>query len=93
MEQTNFQKDVISAAVRIGLLAFLLYISFKIVQPFLVVVVWGAIIATALYPLHQYFTRRFNGNQKLSAISITLIALAVLIIPCCSAEESNCQCW
>ena len=82
MEQSNFQKDVISAAVRIGLLALLLYVSFKIVQPFLVVVVWGAIIATALYPLHQNFTRRFNGNKKLSAISVTLIALAVLIIPC-----------
>ena len=81
MEQSNFQKDVISAAVRIGLLAILLYVSFKIVQPFLVVVVWGAIIATALYPLHQSLSRRFNGNRKLSSFTITMIALAVLIIP------------
>lgn len=81
MEQSNIQKDLILAAVRIGLLTILLYFSFKIVQPFLIVIVWGAIIATALYPMHQNFTRRFNGNKKLSAISITLIALAVLIIP------------
>lgn len=81
MEQTNFQKDLIAAAVRIGLLTLLLYVSFKIVQPFVVVVVWGAIIATALYPLHRNFTRRFNGNKKLSAILITLIALTVLIVP------------
>ena len=81
MEQSNFQKDVIFAAVRIGLLAILLYVSFNIVQPFLVVVVWGAIIATALYPLHQYFTERFNGSQKLSSFTITIIALAVLIVP------------
>ena len=81
MEQSNFQKDIMAAALRIGLLAFLLYISFKIVQPFIVVVVWGAIIATALYPMHQSLTSRFNGNKKLSAITITLIALVVLIVP------------
>lgn len=81
MEQSNFQKDVISAAVRIGLLAILLYVSFKIVQPFLAVVVWGAIIAAALYPMHQNLSRRFNGNRKLSSFTITIIALAVLIIP------------
>jgi predicted PurR-regulated permease PerM len=81
MEQSNFQKDLIAAAIRIGLLVLLLYVSFKIVQPFMVVVVWGAIIATALYPLHRNFTRRFNGNKKLSAVLITLIALAVLIVP------------
>ena len=81
MEQSNLQKDFILAAVRIGLLALLLYISFKILQPFLVVVVWGAIIATALYPLHQYLTKRFNGRQKLSSFTITVIALAVLIVP------------
>ena len=88
MEQLNSHKGIVLAAVRIGLLAMLLYLSYKIVQPFLVAIVWGVIIATALYPIHQKISLRFNGNKKVSAVIITLVSLVVLIVPCYLLAES-----
>ena len=81
MDRNEQHQDIITAAVRIGLLFFLLWICYLIVRPFLVLIVWGAIIATALHPLHQILTARWNGAHKRSAVVITLIALAVVIVP------------
>lgn len=82
MENNKFHNDMIMAAIRIGLLAYLIVISYRILEPFLVLIAWGAIIATALYPMHKNLTGRFNGGKKRSAVIITLVALAVLIVPC-----------
>ena len=81
MDRNELHQDIITAAIRIGLLFVLLWVCFQIVRPFIVLIVWGAIIATALHPLHQFLTARWNGAHKRSAVVITLIALAVVIVP------------
>ncbi|WP_085757818.1 AI-2E family transporter [Oceanicoccus sagamiensis] len=81
MEQNNFQKEVIQAAISVGLLIFILYVSLQIVKPFIVLVLWAGIIATALYPLHKSLTARLGDNKKRSSVLITLVGLAILIIP------------
>lgn len=81
MEQGTTPKDPILTAIRLGLTAYLFYVSFKIIEPFMIIVIWGAIIATALYPLHKSLTIKLRNNQKYSSLLITLIALAVLIVP------------
>ena len=81
MEKSFTQKEVMHTAVRMVLLFSLLYLSMKIVQPFILLVIWAGVIATALYPLHEKLTVKFNGNNKRSAVFITFLGLAVLIIP------------
>ncbi|MCM2678092.1 AI-2E family transporter [Echinimonas agarilytica] len=71
----------IESALRIGIIALLLIWSFTIIKPFISLIVWGAIIAVAVYPLFIKFKAKLNGNNKLSSILFTIIALAVLITP------------
>lgn len=71
----------VEAALRIGIVALLIYWSFTIIQPFILVVVWGAIIAVALYPLFLKFRNLLGGNNKLASTLFTLIALALLLTP------------
>ncbi|MBW8192751.1 AI-2E family transporter [Neiella marina] len=71
----------VEAALRIGIVALLIYWSFTIIQPFILVVVWGAIIAVALYPLFLKFRNLLGGNNKLASVLFTLIALAILLTP------------
>jgi predicted PurR-regulated permease PerM len=71
----------IEAAIRIGILALLFLWSLNIVRPFLEPVAWGIIIAVAIMPLHAKFAKVLGGRNKLAATLITLIALAVMIIP------------
>ncbi len=68
-------------AVRLGILFLLLYWCFLIIGPFIHLVVWGAIIAVAVYPLHTKFSARLGNRHKLSAILLTLLALVVLTTP------------
>ena len=76
MEKKDLHDDIIMAALRIGLLFVLLWMCFQIVQPFLMLVIWGAIIATALHPVHRYLTERWNREQPESrAAEVTRLFL------------------
>jgi predicted PurR-regulated permease PerM len=80
-EDKLFQKRTLDAAIRIGLLALLVLWCFNIVRPFIMPVLWGAIMAVAIYPLFVKAYTAFGGRQKLTATLITLLALTILIVP------------
>ena len=62
MERKELHDDIIMAALRIGLLFMLLWMCFQIVKPFMMIIIWAAIIATALHPLH----RGLSSSSELS---------------------------
>ena len=73
--------DSIHLAIRLGLLAGLVYWSYLLVQPFIPILLWGAILTVALYPVHQHLARWLGGRPVLSAIIVTLLSLVVVIGP------------
>jgi len=81
MNSSDFTKNTIEAAVRLGLLLLLASWCFMIVSPFIVPVIWGVIIAVAIYPLFLKLKSSLGGNNKLAATVYTLITLALLITP------------
>lgn len=48
---TDFTQNTIEAAIRLGLLLLLAAWCFRIVYPFIEPVMWGVIIAVAIYPV------------------------------------------
>ena len=54
---------------------------YLIVRPFLVPLLWGAIIAIGIFPLHQKLVAGLGGQEKAAAIVITLLLFALVIIP------------
>jgi predicted PurR-regulated permease PerM len=76
----SFDSSTIDIAVRIGLLALLGYLSFKVVGPFLTVALWSAILTVALYPLFDWLARHL-GNRRLAATLITLLCLMIVVGP------------
>ena len=81
MNSTDFTRNTIEAVVRIGLLLVLATWCFKIITPFIVPVMWGIIIAVAIYPLFTRLKSALGGRNKLASIIYTLITLALLITP------------
>lgn len=71
----------IDVALRLGFIGLLFAMSFLILKPFLAPVVWGVIIAVAVYPLHQRLTSALRGKAKLSAVIIALIGLSIIVVP------------
>jgi predicted PurR-regulated permease PerM len=83
-----FQRRAIEASIRIGLIVLLVLWCFNIVKPFVLVILWGAIIAVAIYPLFMKFQSLLGGRQKLASTLMTLIALAMLLTPTIMLSDS-----
>ena len=85
----SYYNRAINTALRLGFIAVLLVYSFEIIKPFILPVLWGIIIAVAIYPLFKRFSKLLKGKEKLSAILITLIILALLLVPSFFLIEST----
>ena len=53
--------------IRMILIAILAVLCFRVVSPFLDLMVWGLILAIVLYPMHQRVAKRLGGRQGLEA--------------------------
>ena len=79
----------IAAALRVGFVGLLLILSWLILKPFVILVMWGIIIAVGIYPLFKKFAAILGNREKLASTLITLFALAVLIVPSYYLMEST----
>src|SRR3954447_23943948 len=79
--QIRSGEDVTHLAVRLGLLALLLYCSFILVRPFVPILAWSAVLAVALYPAFDWLSSHLGGRPKLAACVITVLCLAIIIGP------------
>ena len=75
-------------ALRLALIFLVLYWCLQLLAPFIPLVVWGAIIAVAIYPLHEKLAVRLGNRVKLSATLIALLGLTILIAPVIVLTES-----
>ncbi len=88
MESNNKQIDnegyyerVISASLKIAFVALLFILSFLILEPFIMMVLWGIIIAVGIYPLFRKLSSALGNKDKLASTLITLTALVIIIVP------------
>jgi predicted PurR-regulated permease PerM len=87
-EDQQFQARTLEAAIHIGLVALLVLWTYNIVKPFILPVLWGAIIAVAIYPVFWKLQKLLGNREKLSAILLTMFALALLITPTAMLSDS-----
>jgi predicted PurR-regulated permease PerM len=78
--------SMIDAALQIGLVALLVYACSRIMLPFTGILLWSAILAVTLYPLHLRLVVRL-GNRW-SALLIGLVGIAVSLVPMVIAVTS-----
>ena len=71
----------IDIAVRIGVIALLIALCFRILRPFISPVMWGIILAIALYPACRKLSGALGGRVKLASAIITAVMLLCIILP------------
>ena len=76
-----FMKRTVEAAIRIGVIAGLIAWCFLIARPFLVPIVWGAIIAVAVFHGYERLKVIVGGQRVTAAVLITLLMLVLLVVP------------
>ncbi len=71
----------IDIAIRIGAIALLIALCFTILRPFISPVMWGIILAIALYPACRKLSGVLGGRAKLASAIITAVMLLCIILP------------
>lgn len=73
--------DLLDAVVRIGVVAFLVVACLRIFAPFTNLLLWGLILAVALYPLNRRVAARLGDRDGLAATAIVVAALLLVGLP------------
>jgi predicted PurR-regulated permease PerM len=84
-----FVRNMVESSLRIGLLLLLLIMSYDIIKPFTVPILWGAIIAMAAFPLVKWLEPKLGGRRGLAASLVTLLFILALVIPAWSVTEAT----
>jgi predicted PurR-regulated permease PerM len=67
--------------IRLTAIAILAVWCFQIVSPFIIPIVWGIIIAVAMYPIQQKLEKLFGGRKGLAATVVILVMITVMLVP------------
>jgi len=63
--------------IRLAVAAGLVYLCWQVVTPFVSLIMWGLVLAVALYPLHQSLTRKVGGKDGRAS---TIMVLGTLLL-------------
>jgi len=85
----TFIRNSIEAALRIGIIAGMVWWCFLIVRPFVVPALWAIIFAVALYPVFGWLNKRFGGRARLAATVLVLFGITILTIPIIQLSAST----
>lgn len=70
----------ITKYIFIAVLLILLYLAFRLVQPFFTYIFLGLILTIAIHPFYKWFSRRLK-KKRVSSVIVILLILLILIIP------------
>lgn len=65
----------------IAVVSVLVLLAFEVLQPFLVPVIWAAILAYVTWPLHSMMVRAIGGRRIPAALVMTLLLSAAIVMP------------
>jgi len=83
-----FLNRTLETVIRVGLIVAVLVYCFQILRPFLTLIIWGIIIAVAVFPAYRQLTSWLGGRRKIAAALFIAAALVVLIAPTVMLSET-----
>jgi predicted PurR-regulated permease PerM len=81
LQDRVFFNRLLEATIRISIVAILAILCIRIVEPFLIPIIWGIIIAIASYPGYRRLRRMMGERNGIAATLFILLALIILIVP------------
>ena len=79
--EKDYLAKSLDVAIRLALIALVIISSFKIFGPFLPTLIWGGVIAIALYPVFEKLLGWVGGRKKLASGIFIIIAVGAVLVP------------
>jgi predicted PurR-regulated permease PerM len=64
-----------------GLILGVVLLTFSVIRPFLVPLIWGAILAYVAWPVHLRMLRLCRGRLTIASLATTLIVTLIIVVP------------
>ncbi len=68
-------------AIRLALVALVVYWSFLLLRPFIAILIWAAILSVALYPIYLWLKHVLGGRSTVASFLLTVLVLVVILGP------------
>ncbi len=72
---------VLEIAIKLSVVAFIVYVSFLIVDPFIPIILWSSILAVTLFPPVEYLANKFQTTRKRVVTILAIVLNLLLIVP------------
>ena len=79
--ERRLARRLLDVLIRATILFALALLCYRVLAPFLPLAIWALIFAVTLYPLHLRVTAHLGGRSGLAATLLTLLGIAVFIVP------------
>ncbi len=80
-EDQAYQRRVTLTVIRLGVLALLVLLCFRVLSPFINPIIGGLVIAIVLQKPHERLTAALGGRPKIAAMLLIVVSLLVLLVP------------
>jgi len=87
-DKKEYLTRAVETTIRVGVLILLIGWCFWILEPFIPPVIWGIVIAVAVFPIYRRLKDRMGGRGKLAATIITVFFITILILPALKLADS-----
>jgi predicted PurR-regulated permease PerM len=79
---TKSTSDRLTTVLSYGAILLLIYLVYRIAEPFLVPLAWSAVLAIFFYPVHERIQERMKPTQAalLSTVGVTLVLIVPAIV-------------
>lgn len=64
-----------------GLILGILLLTFSVLRPFIVPLIWGAILAYVSWPMHMRVLKMVGGRSNVASLITTLIVTVIIVVP------------
>ncbi len=77
--ESNFK--IINFIIQLFVLGLLLAWCFILIRPFIVIILWGVVLAIAVFPVFIWLKNRIGGRSNLAATLLAFLGIAIIIGP------------
>jgi len=79
---TKTTSDRLTTVLSYGALLLVIYLVYRIVEPFLEPLAWSGVLAVFFYPVHEWIMRRMRPNRAAlaSTLGVTLLLIAPALV-------------
>ena len=76
-----FQKNMMASFIQIAALVVVVSYCVVIIGPFAGLVIWGVVLAVAIYPVYAKLSSLLGGRQKTTATLLVVAGLVLVLVP------------